>query len=72
MVADVLSRCSYFASLCAAREWRLMDAVADAVIRVPRDSERAVVASLSVMPKLYRQTIIAQRSDPRLTRILQM
>ena len=54
VVADALSRRSYAASLCAVREWRLMDAITDAVIRVPRDvEERAIVASLSVMPKLY-------------------
>ena len=70
VVTDVLSRRSYAASLCAVREWRLMDAVTDAVIRVPRDTERAVVASLSVLPKLYRQIIEAQRSDSRLSRIL--
>ena len=35
MVADALSRRSYATSLCAVREWRLMDAVTDAVIRVP-------------------------------------
>ena len=35
MVADALSRCSYAANLCVVREWRLMDAVTDAVIRVP-------------------------------------
>ena len=47
-----------------------MEGVTDAVIRVPRDTERATVASLSVLLKLYRQIIIAQRSDPRLSRIL--
>ena len=70
VVADALSRRSYTASLCAVREWMLMDAVTNAVIRVPRDAERVTVASLSVMPKLYRQIIVAQRSDPKLTRIL--
>ena len=49
VVVDALSRHSYIASLCTVREWRLMDAVIDAVIRVPRDTERAAVASLSVM-----------------------
>ena len=49
-----------------------MEAIIDAVIRVPRDTERAVVSSLSVMPKLYCQIIVAQRLDPRLSRILQM
>ena len=49
-----------------------MDVVTDVVIRVPQDTERATVASLSVMSKLYRQIIEAQRSDPRLSRILQM
>ena len=39
VVADTLSRCSYVASLCAVREWRLMDVVTDALIRVPRDTE---------------------------------
>ena len=39
MVADALNRRSYAASLCAVREWRLMDAVTDAVIRVPKDTE---------------------------------
>ena len=39
IVADALSRCSYAASLCAVKEWRLMDAVIDAVIRVPQDTE---------------------------------
>ena len=47
-----------------------MEDVTDAVIRVPRDTERAAVANLSVMPKLYRQIIVAHRSDPRLSRIL--
>ena len=72
VVVDALSRHSYVTSLCAVREWRLMDAVTDAVIRVPRDTERAVVASLSVMSKLYCQIIEAQRYDPKLSRILQM
>ena len=49
-----------------------MDAVTNVVIRVPKDTEPAVVASLSVLPKLYRQIIEAQRSDSRLSRILQM
>ena len=70
VVADALSRRSYAASLCAVREWRLLDAVTDAVIRVPKDTERAAVASLSVLPKLYCQIIEAQRSDSRLIRIL--
>ena len=39
VVADALNRCSYMASLCATREWRLMDAVADVVMRVHRYSE---------------------------------
>ena len=39
IVVDAMSRRSYAASLCAVREWRLMDAVTDAVIRVPRDTE---------------------------------
>ena len=72
VVADALSRCSYAASLCVVREWRLMDAIADAMIRVPRDAERATVASLSVMSKLYHQVIAAQMSDSRLPNILQM
>ena len=72
VVTDALSRRSYATSLCAVREWRLMDAVTDVVIRVPRDAERAAVASLSMMPKLYRQIIVAQRSDRRLIRILHM
>ena len=59
VVADALSRRSYIANLCAVREWRLMDSVTDAMIRVPRDTEQAVVASLSVMPKLYCQIIKA-------------
>ena len=59
IVADALSRRSYAANLCAVREWRLMDVVTDAVIRVSRDIERAAVASLSVMPKLYHQIIEA-------------
>ena len=54
VVTDALSRHSYVASLCAVGEWRLMDAVIDVVIKVLRDAERATVASLSVMPKLYR------------------
>ena len=36
VVADVLSRRSYVASLLALREWRLMADMADAVYRVPR------------------------------------
>ena len=72
VVANTLSRRSYAASLCAVREWRLLEGVTDVVIRVPRDVERAAVASLSVLPKLYRQIIEAQRSDSRLSRILQM
>ena len=63
VVANALSRHSYAASLCTVREWRLLDAVTDAVIRVPRDTKRAAVASLSVMPKLYHQVIAAQRID---------
>ena len=59
VVADALSIRSYTANLCAIREWRLMDAVTDVVIRVPRDTERAAVASLFVIPKLYRQIIEA-------------
>ena len=39
IVADALSRRSYAASLCAVREWRLMEDVTDAVIEVPRDTE---------------------------------
>ena len=39
VVADALSRRSYAASLCAVREWRLLEGVTDAVIRVPRDAE---------------------------------
>ena len=70
VVTDALSIRSYAASLCTVKEWRLMEDVTDAVIRVPKDTERAAVASLSVMSKLYRQIIIAQRSDLRLTRIL--
>ena len=72
IVADALSRCSHVASLCTVREWRLMDAVIDVVIRVSRDTERVAVANLSVLLKLYRQIIEAQRSDFRLSRILQM
>ena len=59
VVADALSRRSYVASLCVVREWRLLEDVIDAVIRVPRDVERTAVASLSVLPKLYRQIIEA-------------
>ena len=70
VVTDALSRRSYATSLCAIREWRLLDVVTDAVIRVPRDTERAAIASLSVLPKLYRQIIEAQRLDSRLNRIL--
>ena len=36
MVADVLSRRSYVASLLTSREWRLMADMADAVYKVPR------------------------------------
>ena len=72
VVANALSRCSYATNLCAVREWRLLEDVTDAVIRVPRDAERATIASLSVLPKLYCQIIEAQRSDSRLSRILQM
>ena len=57
VVADALRRRSYTVSLCAVREWRLLEDVTDAVIRVPRDTERAAIASLSVLPKLYRQII---------------
>ena len=35
VVADALSRRSYMASLCAAREWRLVDEITDVVLRVP-------------------------------------
>ena len=41
VVVDALSRRSYAASLCAIREWRLLEDVTDAVIRVSRDIERA-------------------------------
>ena len=44
VVADALSRRSYTASLCAAREWRLLEDVTDVVIKVPRDTKRAAVA----------------------------
>ena len=70
VVADALSRRSYVASLCAAQEWRLMDVVVNVVIRVPRGSERAAIANLSMMPRLYHQVIVAQRLDSRLLKIL--
>ena len=72
VIANALSRRSNAASLCAIKEWRLIDAVTDVVIMVFRDAEQATVASLFMMPKLYRQIIVAQRSDPRLSMILQM
>ena len=53
VVADALSRRSYAASLCIVREWRLMDEVTNVVIRVLKALERVIVASLSMMPKLY-------------------
>ena len=70
VVTDALSRRSYAASLCVVKDWRLLDAVTDAMIKVLRDTERATVASLSMLPKLYRQIIEAQRTDSRLSRIL--
>ena len=39
VVADALSQHSYAASLCTVREWRLLEGVTDAVIRVPKDAE---------------------------------
>ena len=69
MVINALSRRSYVARLCAVREWRLLEGVTDAVIRVPRDTERAAVASLSVLPKLYCQIIEAQQDSSDAGRI---
>ena len=53
IVVDALNWHNYVANLCVAQKWRLIDKVIDAVIILPRGSERAIVASLSVMSKLY-------------------
>ena len=63
VVADALSRKSYMASLIASREWRLMADVTEAVYRIPRQQGAALVASLSVMPRVYHSVIAAQRED---------
>ena len=63
VVADALSRRSYMASLIASREWRLMADVAEAVYRIPRQQGAALIASLSIMPKVYHSVIAAQRED---------
>ena len=57
IVADALSRRSYMANLIASREWRLMVDVAEAVYRIPRQQGAALVASLSVMPRVYHSVI---------------
>ena len=63
VVADALSRRSYMASFIASREWRLMTNVAEAVYRIPRQQGAALIASLSVMPRVYHSVIAAQRED---------
>ena len=70
VVADALSRRSYMASLIASREWRLMADVAEAVYRIPRQQGAALVASLSVMPRVYHSVIVAQREDQHIQHIL--
>ena len=60
MVADVLSRRSYVASLIASREWRLMADVGEVVYKILRQQGAALVASLSIMPKVYTQVVAAQ------------
>ena len=70
VVADALSRRSYVASLIASREWRLMVDVAEVVYRIPRQQGVALIASLSVMPRVYHSVIVAQREDQHIQRIL--
>ena len=63
VVVDALSRRSYVASLLASWEWKLMADMADAVYRVPRQQGSTFVASLSIMPRVYTQVVVAQRDD---------
>ena len=58
VVADALSR-SYMASLIAYREWRLMANIVKVVYRIPRQHGAALVASLSIMPRVYHSVIVA-------------
>ena len=60
VVADALSRRSYMASLIASRELKLMADIAEAVYRIPRQQGVALVASLSVMPRVYHSVIATQ------------
>ena len=53
VVANVMSRRSYVASLLASREWRLMIDMVDVDYRVLRQQGSAFVASLSVMSRVY-------------------
>ena len=59
VVVDALSRRIYVASLLTLREWRLMADMADAVYRVLMQQGSAFVASLSVMPRVYTQVVVA-------------
>ena len=63
VVADALSRRSHMASLLASREWRLMADMAEVVYRILRQQGVALVASLSVVPRVYHSVIAAQRED---------
>ena len=70
VVADALSRRSYIASLIAFMEWRLMANVAEAVYRIPRQQGAVLVASLSVMLRVYHSVIAAQWEDQHIQHIL--
>ena len=70
VVADALSRRSHVASLLASQEWRLMADIAEVVYRIPRQQGAALIASLSVMPRVYHSVIAAQREDQHIQQIL--
>ena len=70
VVVDALRKRSYMASMIASREWRLMADVAEAVYRIPRQQDAALIASLSVMPRVYHGVIAAQREDQHIPHIL--
>ena len=44
--------------------------VAEVVYRIPRQQGAALVASLSVIPRVYHSVIVAQREDQHIQRIL--
>ena len=50
VAADALSRRSYVASLCTVKEWRLLEDIIDAVIRVPRDASSSCAYTMTRPP----------------------